>query len=169
MTDDSSSARATHGNMPSTAEGFSFLDGEWQVHNKKLKEPLTGRVEWTEFKTTASFFSLLDGLVSVEELRDAEGTPFGSAMRSFDRMRRIWLDAWVSASNGILQTPVEGRFENDTGTFIAKEKHEGKAILVRGIWRRISRNETTWEQAASQDDGKTWEDNWFMHFRRGNS
>jgi hypothetical protein len=129
---------------------------------------LSGRVEWTEFKTTASFFSLLDGLVSVEELRDAEGAPFGSAMRTFDRQRRVWLDAWVSASNGVLQAPVEGRFVGDVASFIAKDNYQGKAILVRGVWQRISKNEVTWEQAASLDDGISWETNWQMRFVRKN-
>lgn len=159
-------AETTENEMPSEAEGFAFLNGKWQVYNKKLKEPLTGRVEWTEFNTAASFFSLLDGLVSVEELRDAEGAPFGSAMRTFDRKRRIWLDAWVSASNGVLQAPVEGCFEGDVGTFIAQETYQGKAILVRCVWQRVSENEATWEQAASVDDGNTWELNWHMRFER---
>ncbi|MGH8049852.1 MAG: hypothetical protein ACREPB_04245 [Arenimonas sp.] len=153
-------------NGPGEAEGFSFLDGHWRVHHKKLKEPLTDKEEWIEFEGTASFFSLLDGIVSVEELRDAKGAPFGSAMRTFDIKRRIWLDAWVSAGSGVLQSPIEGRFEGDVGTFIAPDSYEGKTILARGVWRRISENEVTWEQATSMDDGKTWEDNWFMRFER---
>jgi hypothetical protein len=168
MADDSIGISNEHDIFPSEAEGFSFLNGEWQVYNKKLKEPLTGREEWAEFDTTASFFSLLDGLVSVEELRDAEGAPFGSAMRTFDRKRRIWLDAWVSAGNGVLQAPVEGRFEGDAATFIAKETYQEKPILVRGVWQRISKSEAIWEQAASVDNGKTWELNWHMRFKRLN-
>lgn len=153
-------------NGPSEAEGFSFLAGHWRVDHKKLKAPLTGKQEWIEFKGTATFFTLLDGIVSVEELRDAKGAPFGSAMRTFDIKRRVWLDAWVSASSGVLQSPIEGRFEGDVGTFIALDSFEGKTIFARGIWRRISKNEVTWEQATSTDDGKTWEDNWLMRFER---
>jgi len=153
---------------PSEAEGFSFLTGKWNVHHKKLKEPSSGSEEWIEFEGTASFFSLLDGIVSVEELRDAKGRPFGSAMRTFDRERRVWLDAWVSAGSGVLQPPIEGRFEGDVGTFIATDSVEGKTMLVRGIWRRISKDVCTWEQASSQDDGKTWSDNWHMRFERVN-
>jgi hypothetical protein len=166
MADDSIGISNERGLFPSEAEGFAFLNGEWQVYNKKLKDPLTGREEWVEFNTTASFFSLLDGLVSVEELRDAEGAPFGSAMRTFDRKRRVWLDAWVSAGSGVLQSPIEGRFEGDVGTFIAEDSFEGKKILARGVWRRLSKNEVTWEQASSVDNGKTWQDNWFMRFER---
>lgn len=168
MTNNSVDAKIINANLPSEAEGFSFLTGQWRVHHKKLKVPLTDKDEWIEFEGSASFFSLLDGIVSVEELRDAKGAPFGSAMRTFDIKRRVWLDAWVSASNGVLQTPIEGRFEGDVGTFTAPDSFEGKTILVRGVWRRISKNKVTWEQATSRDDGKTWEDNWFMRFERVN-
>jgi hypothetical protein len=168
MTSNSTEARQEpmHHNLPTEAEDFSFLEGKWRVHHKKLKDFASDKKEWIEFEGTASFFSLLDGIVSVEELRDANGAPFGSAMRTFDVKRRIWLDAWVSAGSGVLQTPIEGRFEGDVGTFIASDSYEGKSILVRGVWKRISKNEVTWEQAASNDDGKTWDDNWLMRFER---
>lgn len=161
-------AVATKSHLPSETEGFYFLAGKWRVHHKKLKEPANGKQEWIEFEGTASFLTLLDGIVSVEELRDAKGMPFGSAMRTFDIKRRVWLDAWVSAGSGVLQSPIEGRFDGDVGTFIATDSWDGKTILVRGIWKRISGNEVTWEQASSSDDGKTWDDNWFMRFERDN-
>jgi hypothetical protein len=37
---------------------------------------------------------------------------------------------------------------------------------VRGMWRRISKNEVTWEQALSWDEGKTWKLQWFMRFEK---
>ena len=159
-------ANAQPGAFPSEAEGLSFLDGRWRVHHRKLKEPLSGREEWLEFEGSAAFFTLLDGLVSVEELRDAAGAPFGSAMRTFDRERRTWSDSWVGARDGVLQPQQHGSFVGDTGTFIAPDTYNGQAILVRGVWRRISRDVVTWEQACSLDDGKTWELNWAMRFER---
>ena len=159
-------ASAPQGDLPTSSEGFAFLDGHWRVANRRLKEPLSGRREWTEFDTSARFFSLLHGLVSVEELRDAGGKPFGGAMRTFDRQRRTWSDAWVSARDGVLQPPVHGRFEGNIGTWTAQDTHEGQPILVRGIWRRVSAKEVIWEQAASLDGGKSWETNWHMRFLR---
>lgn len=157
---------AKNSHLPSETEGFYFLAGKWRVHHKKLKDTSSGKQEWIEFEGTASFFTLLDGIVSVEELRDDKGAPFGSAMRTFDIQRRVWLDAWVSAGSGVLQSPIEGRFEGDVGTFTATDSWDGKTILVRGVWKRISGNEVTWEQASSSDEGKTWDDNWFMRFER---
>ena len=39
-------------------------------------------------------------------------------------------------------------------------------MLARGIWKRLSADVVTWQQAASLDNGKTWETNWFMRFER---
>jgi hypothetical protein len=152
--------------MPSEAEGFTFLNGSWRVFNRKMKEPTSGREEWIEFETKAKFFTLLDGLVSVEELRDAKGAPFGSAMRTFDRERRTWSDAWVSARDGVLQLPSHGRFENGVGIWESPEELSGQEIRARGIWKRVSKNEVTWEQVFSRDNGKTWELSWKMRFER---
>jgi hypothetical protein len=152
--------------MPSEAEGFTFLNGNWRVFNRKVKEPMSGREEWIEFEARARFFTLLDGLVSVEELRDAKGAPFGSAMRTFDRERRTWSDAWVSARDGVLQLPSHGRFENGVGIWESPEELNGQEIRARGVWKRVSKNEVTWEQLFSRDNGKTWELSWKMRFER---
>jgi hypothetical protein len=34
------------------------------------------------------------------------------------------------------------------------------------VWKRVSKNEVTWEQLFSRDNGKTWELNWKMRFER---
>jgi hypothetical protein len=166
MSNATSQTQSNHNALPSEAESFSFLDGHWQVSHRKLKEVLVGCEEWTVFTGTARFSSLLDGLVSVEELRDANGAPFGGAVRCFDRTRRVWSDRWVSARDGILQDAVEGRMEGDVGTFTSHDTINGQAILARGVWRRVSADVLTWEQACSKDDGATWELNWQMRFER---
>lgn len=152
------------GAFPSDAEGFAFLEGRWRIDHRMLKEPMGE--EWIEFKGQARFFTLLDGLVSVEELRDAEGKPFGSAMRTFDREKRTWSDSWVSARFGVLQEAQHGRFVDGVGTFVSPDELDGKPILARGLWKRISKDVVTWEQAISFDDGKSWKTTWFMRFER---
>ncbi|MGQ0799495.1 MAG: hypothetical protein ACT4NL_05200 [Pseudomarimonas sp.] len=154
------------GALPSDAEGFAFLAGHWRVHHRRLNDAMSEKEVWSEFDGEARFFTLLDGLVSVEELRDANGAPFGSAMRTFDRQQRHWSDSWVSARSGVLQMPQFGRFVDGVGTFEAADSLDGKPMLARGIWRRISNDVVTWEQAFSLDDGATWKSNWFMRFER---
>lgn len=163
----STHAAANPGPLPTDAEGFAFLQGEWKVAHKKLKEPLSGKKEeWNEFSGGARFITLLDGLISVEELMGADGKPYGGALRSFDRERRVWKDSWIPYGSGVPQPPTEGRFKDGVGNFIAPDEWNGKPILARGLWKRLSADVVTWEQAASLDNGKTWETNWFMRFER---
>ncbi len=157
---------AASGALPTDAEGFTFLTGNWRVHNRQMKEPLSGRTEWLEYEAKARFYTLLDGLVSVEELRNAKGEPFGSAMRTFDREKRTWSDAWVSARDGVLQLPSHGRFVDGVGIWDSPDEVNGKKTIWRGTWRRVSKNEVIWEQLTSTDDGKTWVLNWHMRFER---
>jgi len=159
-------AHANPDALPSDAEGFAFLDGDWRVHHRKLEAPLSGRVAWKTFEGTARFHTLVEGLMSVEELSDGEGKPYGGAVRSFDRNTRRWSDRWLSVRDGVLNAPVEGVFVEGVGTFTAPDTWEGKTILVRGIWTRLSPDVVSWEQAASTDEGKSWETNWQMRFER---
>ncbi len=166
MTTPAVHAKTPPGAYPSEAEGFAFLNGRWRVYNRKLKDPESAQEEWLEFEAKARFFTLLDGLVSVEELRNAKGEPFGSAMRTFDREKRTWSDAWVSAGTGVLQLPSHGRFVNDVGIWETSETVDGKTLMERGVWKRISRNQVIWEALDSQDSGKTWKLTWHMRFER---
>ncbi len=162
----SPTAAAEPGPLPSDAEGFYFLAGEWVVKHRKLKEPWTERDEWTLFDGTASFRTLVNGLVSVEELRDGKGAPIGGAMRTFDRERRVWSDSWVGARDGVLQPGVIGRFDGPVGTFTTADTYGDRVILARGVWRRVSTDEVTWEQFLSRDHGASWALTWHMRFQR---
>lgn len=152
--------------LPSDAEGFHFLAGEWRVLHRKLNAPGVTPEEWNEFEGTASFRTLVDGLMSVEELRDAKGQPFGGAVRTFDRERRVWSDSWMGARDGVLQPGVIGRFEGGVGHFTTADTDGERVILARGTWRRVNANEFTWEQFVSRDQGATWQRTWHMRFLR---
>jgi hypothetical protein len=42
----------------------------------------------------------------------------------------------------------------------------GRPIMVRFVWSDIAEKSARWQQAFSDDAGKTWETNWTMDFRR---
>ena len=129
------------GALPTDAEGFAFLDGRWRVFHHQMKDAFAAKEEWVDYEGRARFFTLLDGLVSVEELRTADGRPFGGAMRTFDRTQRTWSDAWVSAGNGVLQLPQHGRFVDGVGTWESedgprRQAHVGARRLETRVGRR---------------------------------
>ncbi|NJM41244.1 MAG: hypothetical protein HC853_11000 [Anaerolineae bacterium] len=108
----------------------------------------------------------MDGLLSIEDLRDGSGKPIGGALRAFDRERRLWSDRWIPFRSGLVQDATWGSFAEGVGTFTAEDTHNDKPLLVRGVWRRLSKDEVMWEQACSLDNGATWELNWHMLFVR---
>ena len=75
------------------AQDFEFLHGSWRVHNRKLRNPLTGSAEWYEFDGAAQERPLWDGQANIEEY-DAvlpEGKRVrGLALRLYDPTARRW-------------------------------------------------------------------------------
>ena len=107
------------------------------------------------------------GVGSVEELRIPARGFSGMGLRLLDVGKQQWNDFWVNARSGVLTTPgMAGHFENGVGTFVSEDVDEGKPILVRGVWDRITPQSCRWHQAVSRDAGKTWQENWFMDWTR---
>jgi hypothetical protein len=59
---------------------------------------------------------------------------------------------------------VVGCFEGDLGVFHGEDVHRGRPVLVRFTWSRVTTESPRWEQAFSDDGGRTWETNWVMDF-----
>lgn len=59
-----------------------------------------------------------------------------------------------------MTVPTIGEFENGRGEFYAQEILDGRAILVRFVISDITPTSVHFEQAFSDDGGKTWEVNW---------
>ncbi|PYX95164.1 MAG: hypothetical protein DMG63_19470 [Acidobacteria bacterium] len=72
-----------------------------------------------------------------------------------------------SWKTGILQTPMVGKFRGDEGEFFGNEEVDGRKVLCRFRWTRTNPDSPKWEQAFSNDGGKTWETNWIVTFTRG--
>jgi hypothetical protein len=83
---------------------------------------------------------------------------------AFAEKRAIW---WLDGrSPHQLDVPVVGRFEDGVGTFLADDMFEGRPIKVRFLWTCRDIDNCRWEQAFSEDAGKSWETNWTMDFAR---
>ncbi len=144
---------------------FDFLNGNWKIKHRRLKEP-HGK-EWDEFEGEATCWSILGGVGSVEELRIPSRKFSGMGLRLLDVEKKIWNDFWVNGKSGVLTTPGQtGGFENGVGTFGADDKDGDKPIKVKGVWDRITPTSCRWWQAVSWDGGKTWEENWFMDWTK---
>ena len=147
---------------------FDFWFGSWKVHNRRLVHPLTGSNEWVEFDGTVVARPVWGGRANADEFEadSPSGHIEGMTVRTYDPKSRQWSIYWANATKGVLEKPMIGQFKNGRGEFFDQEEFAGKTIFVRFVWSDIKPNSCRWEQAFSNDGGKTWETNWIMTFTR---
>jgi hypothetical protein len=149
-----------------TARDFDFLHGRWSVSHRKLDARGVGSSDWRTWSGTAETRPLLGGLCNVEEHRISRANASGIAIRCFDEASGRWAIYWISEQDGKLQPPVYGGFRGDEGLFGGVGTDDGRLVDIRFVWRRLSPDSASWEQAFSYDQGRTWETNWTMAFDR---
>ena len=147
---------------------FDFLIGAWKVHHRSLKARLKRSTEWGEFDGEMTSRKILSGLGNLDEniLHWSTGSIEAITLRLFNPVSRAWSIYWSTDRTGTLDTPVIGGFINGIGEFYSQEIFEGRHIYNRFIWSKITATSCQWEQAFSEDGGKTWETNWIMEFER---
>ena len=144
---------------------FDFLVGAWKIHLKQLKRPLTGSNEWVEFDGTVVCKKVWDGKAEIEEFSvDSQETNthiLGLALRLYNPASHQWSIYWANAAKGSIGgPPVVGEFKDGSGEFYDQEEINGRVIFTRYAWSKVNSSSPHFEQAYSDDGGKTWEVNW---------
>lgn len=145
---------------------FDFMDGDWDVTNRRLKVRGGGSEDWDVFPSFQRAQLLMGGTVSVDESDFSTRGFKGMTLRLYDPAKDQWAIYWISSKDGLLQPPVFGRFTDGRGVFAGDDVDEGRPIKVLFDWSGTDTDTPRWSQAFSYDDGKTWETNWIMEFRR---
>lgn len=141
---------------------FDFEIGEWTTHLKRLRHPLSGSSEWVEYQGTSSVRSLLDGRANVVELevQGAAGRIEGMSLRLYEPQAHQWTLNFANIADGRLTVPMVGEFRDGVGRFYAQDALNGRAVLVRFVISSAAEKAWRFEQAFSDDGGRTWEVNW---------
>jgi len=141
---------------------FDFEIGTWKTHLKRLVHPLSGSTEWTEYEGVTTVRKVWNGRANLVELvADGPAGHFeGLNLRLYNPQSRQWSLNFSSASSGTLGQPTIGEFRGGRGEFYDQEDFNGRAILVRFVIIPIDNNTIRFEQAFSDDGGRTWEVNW---------
>lgn len=150
----------------SSKTDFDFFIGQWKLQNKVLKKKPDNTTEWTEFDATQEMHTILNGIGNVDNfIAVRNGKPFeGMTLRLFNPQTKLWSIYWADSNYGVLGLPpVVGSFENKVGHFFSKD---GEHQFTVYRWDARDPNKPIWSQATSQNDGKTWEWNWYMYMRR---
>lgn len=141
---------------------FDFEIGTWKTHLSRRLHPLTGSNTWVEMEGTTVVRKVWNGKANLVELvADGPSGHFeGLSLRLYNPQSHQWSLNFVNSSAGVLSTPTIGQFKDGRGEFYDQEMLDGRAILVRFVISEITPNSCRFEQAFSDDGGKTWEVNW---------
>ncbi len=150
---------------PSKRDGqrdFDFEIGTWKTRLSRRLRPLTGSTTWVEYEGTTVVRKVWNGRANLVELEveGAAGRIEGLSLRLYNPESRQWSLNFSNSAGGTLSEPVFGEFKNGRGEFYGQELLNGRAIMVRFIISDITPDSCRFEQAFSDDGGKTWEVNW---------
>ena len=141
---------------------FDFELGNWHTHVSRLLHPLTGSKEWAEYDGTTAVSPVWGGRANLVQL-EVDGKAGHLEFLSL-RLYRPDTGEWslnvASSRGGVLGVPTVGGFKDGRGEFYDHESWDGRPIVVRFVIMPKGPDAIHFEQAFSDDDGKTWELNW---------
>ena len=144
---------------------FDFLFGRWKVH---LKRKVTGTDRWTESDGYGIYRKVWGGRANLNEF--FTGSPNdpveGLTLRTYNGATHLWSLYWANSRDGILSSAQVGKFDHGQGEFYAQDNSDGKGTLVRYVWSKITPTSAHFEQAFSEDGGRSWEVNWISDMMR---
>lgn len=143
-------------------QDFDFEIGSWTTRLSRLQAPLTGSSTWVEYTGTTVVRKVWDGRANLVELDVAgpAGRIEGLSLRLYNPQSRQWTLNFSNARGGTLAEPMTGEFLDGRGEFYSQEEFNGRMILVRFVITVIDPDTCRFQQAFSDDGGRTWEVNW---------
>ncbi len=141
---------------------FDWEIGTWKTRLRRLVRPLTGSKEWVEYEGTTIVRKVWDGRANLVELDVAgpAGRLQGLSLRLYNPDAHQWSLNFANIGGGTLSIPSIGEFKGGRGEFLSHESLDGRAILVRFVIAPVTADSYRFEQAFSDDGGRTWEVNW---------
>lgn len=151
---------------PAAASGVHDFDwdiGTWKTHQRRLLHPLTGSTTWVDYTGTDVVEKIWDGANRGKiEATGSSGSLEIFTVRLYDPDARQWRIYFTPNGSGAFGIPVVGEFANGRGEFYDQEPYKGKMIWVRFRVHDITANSCEFDQAFSDDGGKTWETNFIV-------
>ena len=141
---------------------WDTMFGTWKIHLHRRLRPLTGSNEWVDLESHDNTRKVWNGRANLDELEadGASGHIEGLTLRLYNPHSHQWSIYWSNSKTGTLENPMIGGYQNGRGEFYDQEMFGDRSIYVRFVWTNVTDNSGDFEQAFSDDGGKTWEANW---------
>jgi hypothetical protein len=137
---------------------FDFNFGAWKTHIHRLKEPFTGSTDYLEMHGTVTVRKVWDGRAQLEEIEvdGPAGHWQGMTLFLYDPKAHQWSQTFINSAAGTFSGGLIGEFREGRGELYSQETLGGRSVLIRGIWSDIKPDSHRYEEAYSEDGGKTW-------------
>jgi hypothetical protein len=147
---------------------FDFEFGDWKARLSRLTKPLSGSTTWVDYEGTSVVRKIWNGRANLGELEvdGPAGHIEGMTLRLYNPESAQWHISWANAADGLIGQAMIGGFTNGRGEFYDQETFNGRGIFVRFVFSDITPSSFRFEQAFSDDGGRTWEVNWKATFTR---
>ena len=129
---------------------FNFWLGRWHV-------------TWEGGGGTNTITPILDGRV-IQEQFDCPQLQ-GISHSVYNPHTQRWHQTWVDNQGSYLD--FTGQLEEDGRMILGRTAlYEGKTFQQRMVFQDIQENSFEWHWQRSTDDGRTWETQWHISYRR---
>ena len=138
---------------------FDFNLGTWKTHIHRVLDPMSGNGKFEALEGTVTVRPIWDGRAQLEEIEadGPQGHWEGLTLFLYDPKARQWNQTFIGSKAGDLSPPLVGEFANGRGELFSQDTLDGRAILVRGTWSDIAPDAHHFQDAYSDDGGKTWQ------------
>jgi len=137
---------------------FDFWVGTWELTGRSRKG--FGKDEWTQTKARNVISKPMKGRV-VEENFSTQGFS-GKSWSVFNPQTKQWQQTWVDDAGSYLL--LVGGMKD--GKMILTQTNTPKGIKMRMVFSEIKKDSFRWDWQASRDEGKTWETQWELNYKR---
>ncbi len=137
---------------------FDFNIGMWHTHIRRVLDPLSGSSKSIELNGTVTVRKIWGGRAQLEEI-EADGPNGhweGLTLFLYNPQSHQWSQIFINSQMGNLEPPLIGSFKDGRGELFSQDTFKGKSILDRGTWSQIEKDSHHFEDAYSNDGGKTW-------------
>ena len=107
----------------------------------------------------------MDGCVIHEHFNNPSTNYRGESWSMYNPGTKKWQQTWVD--NQCSYIALTGVFENgEMALYTEPFTLNGKKTINRMVYYNIKKDSLDWRWEASTDEGKTWKQNWLIHYKR---
>jgi len=148
---------------------FDFAEGTWHTHITRAPDPFGQPDVKMTLEGTVTRRKVWGGRAWLEQIEadSPKGHWEGATLFLYNPRSHQWSMNFINSQMGTLEPPLIGAFDKDgRGQLISGDTFKDRAILVRGVWTKLSADVHDYEEDYSDDGGKTWKFSFLGHKTR---